>query len=451
MLFKKSVLKSEFSRYVLTLVVGSSIAQLVPILISPILTRVYSPDVFGSFSVFLAIVTILSGFSNGRYDVAIVQARRREDANNIFFLGFSISLIFCLILLLVIFLFKGQIALLDENHLINDFIYLIPLAVFFTSFFSLLNYFNTREKFFYDIKNANIIRSFVMSATQISVGLIQNGIFGLIIGLLFSQVFSITKLLKNILRNLNLSEISLGKMLKLAKEYKNYPLFSVWGGVLNSASMHLPIVILSNFYGLKVAGLYALAIRVVGFPLSIIGGSLGQVFYQKSCDIRDNFESLSAFTFGIYKNLLKVAIIPFAILVSSGDILFVLIFGKEWEIAGIYVRFLALWFLFVLCSSPLSSILDVLSKQKQGLYFQICIFIARILAVFIGGTIFSEAYYTVLVYGIIGFIFWAAFCIYLLRLVNIAVLATIKVTAFYVLLGIFLAIIIRLSLSQIGL
>ena len=42
--------KSEFSRNVLTLMTGTTIAQAIPIAISPILTRIYTPENFGVFA-----------------------------------------------------------------------------------------------------------------------------------------------------------------------------------------------------------------------------------------------------------------------------------------------------------------------------------------------------------------------------------------------------------------
>ena len=42
--------KSEFSRNVLTLMTGTTIAQAIPIAISPILTRIYTPEDFGVFA-----------------------------------------------------------------------------------------------------------------------------------------------------------------------------------------------------------------------------------------------------------------------------------------------------------------------------------------------------------------------------------------------------------------
>ena len=83
--------KSEFSRNVLTLMTGTTIAQAIPIAISPILTRIYTPEDFGILALFVAISTIFGSIANGRYELAIMLPKKDEDAINIFALGFIVN------------------------------------------------------------------------------------------------------------------------------------------------------------------------------------------------------------------------------------------------------------------------------------------------------------------------------------------------------------------------
>ena len=64
--------KSEFSKNVLTLMTGTTIAQAIPIAISPILTRIYSPEDFGVFVLYTAIVSLVTAISTGKYELAIM-------------------------------------------------------------------------------------------------------------------------------------------------------------------------------------------------------------------------------------------------------------------------------------------------------------------------------------------------------------------------------------------
>jgi O-antigen/teichoic acid export membrane protein len=75
--------KSEFSRNVLTLMTGTTIAQAIPIAISPILTRIYTPEDFGVFALYMSVVSIVSVVATGRYELAIMLPKKDEDAINI--------------------------------------------------------------------------------------------------------------------------------------------------------------------------------------------------------------------------------------------------------------------------------------------------------------------------------------------------------------------------------
>ena len=98
--------KSEFNRNILTLMTGTTIAQAIPIAISPILTRIYTPEDFGIFAIFLAITIIIGSIANGRYELAIMIPKKDEDAINIFALGFIITTSISLLLLVLVLIFQ---------------------------------------------------------------------------------------------------------------------------------------------------------------------------------------------------------------------------------------------------------------------------------------------------------------------------------------------------------
>ena len=85
---------------------GTTIAQAIPIAISPILTRIYSPEDFGILALFMAIVMIFGSISNGRYELAIMLPKKDQDAINIFALGLIITLSISILLLIIVILFN---------------------------------------------------------------------------------------------------------------------------------------------------------------------------------------------------------------------------------------------------------------------------------------------------------------------------------------------------------
>ena len=69
---KNKILDSEFKKNIVKLTTGLSIAQLIPIFITPILTQFFSPEQFGVYGLFVSIYTILGVISSGKYDMAIM-------------------------------------------------------------------------------------------------------------------------------------------------------------------------------------------------------------------------------------------------------------------------------------------------------------------------------------------------------------------------------------------
>ncbi|MBD3843179.1 MAG: oligosaccharide flippase family protein [Campylobacterales bacterium] len=77
--------KSEFSRNVLTLMTGTTIAQAIPIAISPILTRIYTPEDFAVFALFVSIVGIMAVVSTGKYEMSLILPKKDTFAYQLFY------------------------------------------------------------------------------------------------------------------------------------------------------------------------------------------------------------------------------------------------------------------------------------------------------------------------------------------------------------------------------
>lgn len=107
--------KSEFTKNIVTLITGTAFAQAIPIAISPILTRIYTPEDFGIFALFIAIISILGSIATARYELAIMLPKKDEDAINIFALCFIITCIISLLLFILVFLLNDYFKLLLGN------------------------------------------------------------------------------------------------------------------------------------------------------------------------------------------------------------------------------------------------------------------------------------------------------------------------------------------------
>lgn len=370
-LIQKLKPKSEFSRNVITLMTGTTIAQAIPIAISPILTRIYTPEDFGVFALFFSITAIFGSIANGRYELAIMLPKKDEDAINIFALGFIITTFMSLVLLLFAVVFKDYFTTLG-NEEIGFWLYFVPLTVFFTGLWNILNYFNNRRKNYKDLRNATILKSIVLAVVQLSVGFVKSGATGLISGSLLSNIFANMKLLKNITKDkLLLSKISKVKIIALAKRYKDFPKYSMWAILANTLSQNLTNILISTFYSVATLGFYSLVERVLGMPSSLIGNSIGQVFFQQATkEKQQTGKAIKTFNSTV-KKVIIIGLPSFGLLFFTVEDLFVFVFGEEWKIAGTYAQIVIPLFFIRFIVATVMIIDTIFEKQKFYLLSQI--------------------------------------------------------------------------------
>ena len=370
--------KSEFNRNVLTLMTGASVAQAIPIAISPILTRIYTPEDFGVLALFGAISVTFGSIANGRYELAIMLPKEDDDAINIAALGLFIAFIFSFVLLIPAVFLNDQITRLLGNEEVGFWLYFVPFSMFMTGFYNVLNYLNTRQKSYKDIAQATIYRSLVSASFQVGLGILKSGAAGLISGQLASQLVANFRLARNVQSSYQLQKITNHKMKKLAFRYKNFPLFSSWGDLANNLSIHLVNVLVSIFYNISTLGFLILAQKVLQFPSIIIGSTLGQVFYQEATYEKQKTGLAVKSYKSTFKKLIVVSLISFVPLYFIVEDLFVFVFGENWRLAGAYAMILIPLIAVQFISSALSGIFNVFEKQKVVLIWQVILLINTI-------------------------------------------------------------------------
>jgi len=382
-MIKKLKPKSEFSRNILILMTGTTIAQAIPIAISPILTRIYTPEDFGVFALFVAIASIFGSIANGRYELAIMLPKKDEDAINIFALGFIVTFTISIFLFLLVLFFNEYFVNLLNNKEIGVWLYFIPIAVFFTGVFNILNYFNNRRKNYKDIRNATIMKSIVLAVIQLSVGFIKQGAAGLISGQIVSNIFANIRLFKNIIKDkILISKVSGLKIIAVAKRYRDFPKYSMWAGLLNAMSQHLTNIFISVLYSVGTLGFYSLVQRVLGMPSALIGGSIGQVFFQQAIKEKQNTgKAIKTFNSTV-KKLIIIGLPFFGALFFIVEDLFAFVFGEEWRIAGSYAQIMTLYFFVSFISAPLAITMSVFEKQKQALFVNIILITSSVVLIY---------------------------------------------------------------------
>ena len=370
---KTKIIGSEFSKNVLKLITGLSIAQLIPILITPILTQFFSPEQFGTYGLYVSIYTILGIISSGKYDLAIMLPKNKKDSINILAICFIFGVFFSCIIFILLFILKDFLFEITQLILFKTYYWIIPFSILLFSFNqSILVWFN-RKKNYNSINEHNLLKSSSNSISSIILG-IKNISSGLIIGnilsLLLTSLFNVFELLKTI----EPSFINTRRIRKNFFIYINFIKYSTISNLFNSLSSLGMTALIVLFFGAKTAGLYFLAEKLVAVPISFFTGSVSQVYYQKASTLfYSNKKELLDLT-KIIQIRIFLILLPFLIVFSFFGKEFFSLLGSNWGSSGEMIKYFSLFILFKNIYSPISTIGDILGKQKLLLFFNISLF-----------------------------------------------------------------------------
>jgi len=118
-------------------------------------------------------------------------------------------------------------------------------------------------------------------------------------------------------------------------------------------------------------------------PSSLIGGAIGNVYFQESSLEKQQTGIAIKSFMGVLKKLTIVGILPYFILFFVVEDIFPFIFGDNWKIAGEYAKIVIPLSLIRFIVSPISIAMTVFEKQKIGMYWQVSMFIISMSILFI--------------------------------------------------------------------
>ena len=363
--------KSEFSRNVLTLMTGTTIAQAIPIAISPILTRIYTPEDFGVFALYMSVASILSVVATGRYELAIMLPKKDEDAINIVVLSIIISFFVSFIALLIVFFFNAQITSLLGNPKISNWLYFIPITVLLTGVYQSFNYWSNRKKQYKRLATTRVIQSGTTATSNLGMGFSGFGSTGLILSGVIGQGAATAILGRMVWKEYKykVKQVKRLKIFALIKKYRKLPIYNLPNAIIDGFRLSGINILIAKYFMTATLGQFSLAWKMLQIPMSLISSSLSQVFFQKVSHARK-----SDLNFIIKKFIMKASLIStpiFLIMYFFAQDIFVFVFGESWKLAGEIASVMSPWLFLNFLSAPMANVFIVLDRQDIVLFFSI--------------------------------------------------------------------------------
>lgn len=374
--------KGSFLAHVLTIMSGTTLAQALSVLMSPVLSRIYSPTAYGALAICTTLTMIPATIAALRYEQAIMLPAAEEDARQLSVLSLMLTGLTSLLCTLAIVLAGDWIVLKLNVPQLKPWLWLIPTGVLLVSTANILTQLQVRQQHYGLVSTARISQSVASVGAQFAAGLAGFGVGGLLTGAWLGNLVNVLFLIRRQLGAL--LERGGQSLAQLATQYRRFPAYSVPTALMDTASGQIPVLMLATFYSPQVAGLYALTDRVMRMPIGMIGSAVSQVFYQRLAQAKDDPIQARRLIVGTLRRLFLLGVGPAVLLAVFGKALFGLVFGAEWAAAGEMAMVLSISFLATFVSSPVSTFYNVYELQKLGMYFALASLIYRPLALYWG-------------------------------------------------------------------
>lgn len=384
----KKIASSEFLTNTATLIGGTTIAQVLPLLFAPLISRLFGTDDFSVYGVFVSIYSILGTVITLRYDLAVMLPREEEKAKHVVALCLSSAFILTIFFFGLTLIFRNPISQLFNLGSNAGWLLLVPVAAFFLGTNNVLITWYNRQKQYKTIAANRIGRNTLLTGSNIGFGFAGLTSTGLIFSQLISDgiaaLYYLAVFFKRALHgNIHFKR---SEIRAVAKEYKDFPKFTLPATFVDSFSAQLPILLIAALYSQTLSGSYFFAYRILALPIAIIGAAFAQTFYQKfvSHIQLSDYKAALAFIRRSWLLLASIITLPAIIIFLWGEPLFIFIFGSEWAESGKISTILIFYILFAFISSPTSSTYIALGMQKYNLIFSICVLTYRFSTLYLG-------------------------------------------------------------------
>lgn len=394
--------RSPFVKSMAVVMSGTAVAQIVGFCLMPVISRLFSPSAFGLYGAYSSIVIVLSACVTLQYSQAVMLPKREEDAFNLMVISLISTVVISALTLFAVLLFPEPIKVLLKTNS-KTILYLMPVSLFVSGVNLTAQAWCVRVKSFRMTSFSNVIRSVVMNGIQVLLGLFRSTGLALIAGTIVADMVASINLL-HVVKKSHMhfrSTLQTSQLIGLAHEYRDFPLYSAPQNLINALSQGLPILLLSHYYDISVAGIYAFGVRILQVPMNFVLRALRQVLFQKACETYNYSGNLFPLYLKITIGLIVMAVCPAVILIVWAPPIFELVFGSEWLSAGILARWLTLWLTMAFCNVPSILFARILRMQKHMFWYEIILLVSRVGALIYGGMKMGYVH-TIILYSVVG-------------------------------------------------
>ncbi|MFY0640152.1 MAG: oligosaccharide flippase family protein [Bermanella sp.] len=393
----KLINSNIFFRQVLTLAGGTAAAQLINLVILPLLTRLYTPNDFGAFALMTATSAILGVFIGMRFENSIIAVKTDGEALQGTYAIMSLAAVTSASLVVIWAIINTVIDLSDKYMLIG---YLSISFTFISCCVQAVYFLCNRASLYRIMTQGRIYAAISLAVITLVWGGYLKNFWGLLLGSFVSMLINFIYLWLKSRRARHSIQLLQSNKWQYLKDNIRFPKYLVASSLIDRSSSQGYLILFTRLYGETVTGSLSLYNKVAGLPSVLIGSAIGDVFKRNASErLRageyNECKRLVLRTAGI---LSVIAFIPFILLLFYAPLIFEFVFGSQWRQAGEFARLLAPVFILGFVVSPISSLIYLEDNQKYDLYLQSALLILLVAGIGLA-YVYGDVYSAVMAYA----------------------------------------------------
>jgi O-antigen/teichoic acid export membrane protein len=342
---------------------GTLLGQLITFSFTPVLLSRYPPEAFGESTAALGIALTAAIAASLRLDLAVPIPIDDLEAKRLATIGVFLALTTTGISMVAV----GALVARDQ---LPSWALLCPVISLSVATLQVLNAYSLRIGDFRPVATRPVYQAAVAGSVQLIWAILFSAsTFGLLAGFAVGQAATILFNAKRFAQLL--TSLSFAQSVTLLKTHSRFPMYLMPAGVLNTFSVQAPVILTTALFGSSTGGQLALAVRLLGLPVSLVMSSVSSVFVSEAaCLVRQaNYSALKRL-YRRYSGLLLALSMAFLVAaLTTGPMAISFLFGSAWSRAGDFLLIMSIAVAAQLIVSPVSQSLILMGRSRSQLAF----------------------------------------------------------------------------------
>ncbi len=349
----------QLRRASLLVLVGSAGGFLVTLALTPVVTRIYLPSLYGSFAAITALVSVFVGVSTLRLEVLSQREGDDDQASGLLRLGMLASVLWGSLITAVA-------AAVVAVRGVSMWWMASGALVVFGSFQLVGTAFYTRVRDYRSLASANFAQSAGLGVVQAIFGLASASLGSLMAGFVLPRLVWLRPIRRGTAR-------AGGGQHSIWLNSRRYAALSGSSALINSAAGQVPILFTSALYGQASTGLLAMAVRILVSPLGLIGQAVAAAATgEVGAALRDaDNERAHAIVRRGMRDQTLVGALPCGLAIVCAPLLANRILGPSWTDVGQFVAALSLGALGQFAVAPFAQLLNISGHSRWLLQWDV--------------------------------------------------------------------------------